>query len=59
MQVFRLKVGDGPRTVTIGDDVVIVLTKVSENRVTMAIEAPKNLRVRDDVPRPRRDCDGG
>lgn len=48
MQVFRLKVGDGPRTVTIGDDVVIVLTKVSENRVTMAIDAPKSLRVRDD-----------
>ncbi len=42
MLVLSRKVGE---RLVIGDDVVVVITKVTGNRVTLAIEAPDRVRV--------------
>ena len=43
MLVLSRKVGE---KVFIGDDVTIVVTRVSKNRVSLAIEAPDHVRIR-------------
>ena len=37
-------------TITIGDNIIITITKIKGNRVSIGVEAPKNVRIlRDDA----------
>lgn len=48
---MRMKTGDKPRVVRIGDNITLTIEKVGENRLNLSIDAPRDVKIhRDQAP---------
>ncbi len=45
---MRLKTGDNPRRVRIGENISITIVKVGLNRVSICIDAPREVQIHKD-----------
>lgn len=45
---MRMKTGDKPRVVRIGDNIVLTILKVGENRLNVSIDAPRDVKIHKD-----------